>query len=119
MTTDPQPTAAPDLQRVLDQLEDQQRAHREHLATVDRILNSPAAAAVARYLHADGNGVTWREFLREIGGALRLADYLQDDRPDPARINPVIDRIFNRTATLQAQGGIRITRTPVHPVTSL
>lgn len=113
------PTLTPDLSHVLERLEDQQRAHREQLAAVDRALNSPGAAAIARYLEDDGNGVSWREFLREIGGALRLADYLQGDRPDPARINPVIDQVFNRSATRLAQGGIRVTRTPVHPVTRL
>jgi hypothetical protein len=113
------PTLTPDLSRVLERLEDQQRAHREQLAAVEDALNSPAAAAIARYLQDDGNGVGFRQFLREIGGALRLVDYVQDDRPDPARINPVIDTIFNRSATKLAQGGVRITMTPTHPVTSL
>ncbi|CAL9641940.1 hypothetical protein [Streptomyces sp. enrichment culture] len=113
------PTLTPDLSHVLERLEDQQRAHREQLAAVDHALNSPAAAAIARYLQNDGNGVSFRDFLREIGGALRLVDYVQDDRPDPARINPVIDRVFNRSATKLAQGGILITTTPTHPVTRL
>lgn len=114
-----EPTTTPDLSGVLAQLEDQQRAHQEQLAAVDRALSSPGAEAIARYLHDDGNGVGFREFLREIGGALRLDDYLTNSKPDPTRINPVVDRVFNRTATKRAQGGIRITYTPVHPVTRL
>ncbi|MFD7772427.1 hypothetical protein [Streptomyces sp. NPDC059787] len=112
-------THAPDLQDVRAQLEAQQRTYREQRDAVDRVLNSPAAEATARYLHDDGNGIGFRQFLREIGGALRLDDYLEDGRPDPARINPVIDRIFNRTAVTELQGGITMTVTPTHPVTRL
>lgn len=115
----PDYTQAPDLQGVLTQLDSQHRAHREREDAIDRAMSSPAAEATARYLNADGNGITWREFLREIGGVLNLDAYLQDGQPDPARINPVIDAIFNRTAVTEVKGGITMRVTPVHRVTAL
>lgn len=68
------------------------------------MLDSEPAQATRRYLLADGNGVTWQQLLREIGGIENLGALLDatGERPDPERINPVIDRIFARTAVRSA-----------------
>ena len=77
----------------------------------EALLQSEAAQNIRRYLKTDNNGVTWGELVRELGGLEGLHTVLGDDgqTPDPEKLNPFIDRIFARTATRQAQGGMRIT----------
>lgn len=90
-------------------------AARDRDHEIQRILNSESARSVMRFLRDDGNGIEWREFLREIGGALHLADYLDSDgQPDGDKIRPVIDTIFYRTATKEFAGGMTMRRHPIN-----
>jgi hypothetical protein len=79
------------------------------------LLDSEAAQETRRYLMADGNGVTWQQLLREIGGIENLGAVLDTagERPDPERINPVIDQIFARTAVTRHRGMV-VTRRPIN-----
>jgi len=109
----PENPAALDAQAGLSRLDAQHLESQRRANEIADLMNSDSAHEVQKYLAVDDNGVTWRELMTEIGGVQHLHEYLTSDgHPDPARINPVIDRIFERTAVAEYAGGMTMRRYP-------
>jgi hypothetical protein len=85
---------------------------RDRSHEITRILNSESTHALQRAVREDDN-VDWREFLREAGGALKLADYLTaDGQPDLDRVRETVDRVFHRDSETEYAGGMIMRRFP-------
>lgn len=111
----PETLTADDAQEILARIERQDRERRERRDQIDRAWQSPEAAAVMRFVRDDDNLPGWdlRELASKAGGILELTAMVDaDGNPDPARLVPFIDGIFEETARTNLKGGMTMTRRP-------
>ncbi|MGQ4397902.1 hypothetical protein ACN6K5_000904 [Streptomyces violaceoruber] len=100
---------------ILARIERQDRERRERRDSIDRAFNSREARAIVEFIREDGNlpGYDLRELASKAGGILELVAMVDEDGdPDPEKLVPFIDGVFNETAKTEFAGGMTMTKRP-------
>lgn len=100
---------------ILAQIERRDREARERREAIDRAFSSREARAIVDFIRDDGNlpGYDMRELASKAGGILEFVAMVDENGdPDPEKLVPFIDGIFNETATTEYAGGMTMTKRP-------